>query len=109
MFSTLRTRMGQGAAALLSLGIACDGLGTYLAYNDAGIATNGSTASHVASPATVYVVLTALGGFCIALAVVFAAGLVASLVIDEGLQRARSMDITSVEVEEFEADDDQLD
>ncbi len=90
MPSTLRLRLGQGAAALLALGILCHGLGTYVTFNISSGSADFQT--RASTSATFIVVLTTIGTFCIAVAVAVATGIVASLVVEEGLERRLWMD-----------------
>lgn len=82
MAAVLRTAFFKASAISLVTGLVFDGLGTYLAYGQSATATSGGLVGvPLSNAATLFTVFSALGGFCIALAVVFAAGAVATLVL----------------------------
>lgn len=105
MPSTLRLRLSQGAASLLALGVLFHGLGSYLASNRVLVLSDSGAPSSVSTSYTVLTVLSAIGTFCIAVAVVMAAGVVASLVIEEGLERRLWMDADFEDGEDPDVDE----
>jgi hypothetical protein len=106
MESTLRERLGRGAAVALVVGVVLHGLASYLAYSSAFRSSVGISESSAATPATVLAVFSALGTFAIATAVVMVAGIVASSVIEEGLERRLWMD---ADLDDDPGDDPDLD
>ena len=78
MPSSVRSRLGLASLALLVIGLVCQGVGVHFGY------TSGSFAK--------LTVLTSLGSYFVVVAAMAALGVVASLVIEEGLKRKLWMD-----------------
>jgi hypothetical protein len=85
MPSTLRTRLGQGAAVFAVLGVLCHWVGTHVAYSTAGGQQDYS--GSIGDSLSVGSALAALGNACLAVGVVLIAGIVASMVVEEALDR----------------------
>ena len=112
MSSNVRLRLGLGSAVLLLIGLLCLELGVHLALDPGSLAyAPGSLANDPGSGITVvptwspaptsYIwstLLSTLGIFFIVVAAVAAVGVVASLVIEDGLARRPWMDAGHDEV-----------
>ncbi len=92
MSSNLRKRLSIGSAALLGAGLVASGLGAWATYHGLGtFGTDSFGESSFLAPSglslsatsTIAAVLTGLGTFCIAAAVILVAGVVATLIVEE--------------------------
>jgi hypothetical protein len=103
MTSTVRSRLGWSLIGFLLLGLICQVAGNYFAYTRF-LPTDpaGGTASLVA-PFMLLSAFTAVGTFCIALAVAMGLGIVASLVVEEAFERKLRIDAGIDDVEHADA------
>ena len=99
--STLQMRLIKAGLVFLALGLLLHGFGAYFAYAVPQIMNDGSAELQTSSTVSTFTVLSALGSFCITLALVCAAGVVASLVMNERSEHAH--DLTA---DEYDDDDD---
>ena len=90
---SLRTRLGRGSLLAFLVGLICHGLGTYLTYDQTMNVANGLLQAQVVLPRyTLQAVFATVGSYAIAVGVAMAAGLVASFVIEEALERRLVME-----------------
>ena len=83
MAADLRKRLILASGLMLGLGLLCNGLAVILGYGRPFEASGGSLDSHALNQIALFSVLNALGGFCVAVAVACAAGVVALWIIDD--------------------------
>ncbi len=100
----LQMRLIKAGLVSLALGLLLHGFGAYFAYAVPQMMNDGSAELQTSSTVSSFTVLSALGSFCITLALVCAAGVVASLVMNERSEHGH--DLTADDYDDDDSSED---